>query len=252
MGFWDALGELASIAKDIVLLPAEITKAAGECVTDIGEAITQDAQNKLSGTPDKEIRTSFDIRDEAEKIVASANRDFNDAKDELTASWRSTSQEAVRVAEKREEVYQLLGKTISAPLVKLPEQPIGLVYPSNAPYVDSSFDVGTFFGLLGIRTRMDAAEEYLQQAQEYRVKVGGLINQMESLRRAVLNVSDAQEEELGILNMIRVAYRRQNRIVLSQSADLLHSIAVLCVQEVSSNTNAKYRELLKKLKSLWF
>lgn len=251
MGLWDALTDLADIAKDIVLLPAEIAKAAGECVTDIGEAVAQDVQNKVSGTPDKEIRTSFDIRDEAEKIVTSANRDFNDAKDGLTTSWRSVSQKALRVADKREEVYRLLGKTISASLVKLPEQPIGLVHPSNAPYVDSAFDVGTFFGLLGTGVRMEAAEEYLQQAKEYRAKVGGLINQVESLRRTVLNVSYAQEEEMEILNTIQTAYQGKNRNVLTQSASLLRDIAIVCVQEVSSNTNAKYNELLEKLKLLW-
>lgn len=252
MEFLDILGDLADIAGDILRLPGEIVNAAIETATDINETIAQDVSNRISGIPDKPIRTSYDIRNEADKIVESVNNSFYDAKSKLTSSWRKTSREAEQVAKKRNEVYQLLGRTISTTLAKLPEQPIELIYPSSAPYIDSSFDIGTFFGLLGTNTRMEAAEEYLRQAEEYRADVRSLINKVDSLRQTVLRVSDAQKEELEILDVIQNAYRARSKDILTKSAELLHEIAVLCVQEMSSNTNAKYNDLLQHLRSLWY
>ena len=251
MWFFDLLGDLADIGKDIVTLPFKIAGAAIETATDINEVITQDVKNKVSGTPDKPIRTSFDIRDEADKIVNSANNKFYDAKNNLTSSWYKTSLEAGQVAKKRQEVYQLLGQVVSTILSRLPEQPIELIYPSSTPYIDSSFNIGTFFGLLGTDTRMEAAEEYLQQAKEYRADVNSLINEVESLRKTVLRISYALKEELKILDVIQSAYQMKSRDILTESAELLHEIAVLCVQEMSANTDAKYNDLLEHLKSLW-
>lgn len=252
MGIFDIIGDLADIGKDIVMLPVEIAKAATETATDIHETIVQDVSNRISGTPDKPIRTSYDIRNEADEIVKSVNQSFYDAKSKLTSSWHKTSREAEQMARKRNEVYQLLGQAVSTNLEKLPEQPIELIYPSSAPYIDSSFDIGTHFGLLGTSTRMEAAEEYLQQAKEYRADVRSLINEVDSLRRTVLRVSDAQKEELEILGVIQNAYRARSKDVLTKSAELLHEIAVLCVQEMSSNTNARYNDLLQHLRSLWY
>lgn len=251
MGFFDLLGDLADIGKDIVALPFKIAGAAIETATDINEMIVQDVKNKVSGTPDKPIRTSYDIRNEADKIVESAKNKFYDAKSKLTSSWHKTSRKAEQVARKRQEVYQLLGQAVSTTLVKLPEQPIELIYPSGTPYIDSSFNIGTFFGLLGTDTRMVAAEEYLQRAKEYRADVNSLINEVEALRQTVLRVSNAQKEEMEILDVIQSVYRMKNKDVLTESAELLHEIAMLCVQEMSANTDVKYNDLLKHLKSLW-
>lgn len=251
MGFFDALWDITDIAKDIVTLPVKIVGAAIECATDINEAVAQDVKNKMGGTPDMPIRTSYDIRDDANRIIESANKKYYKGKSRLTSSWDSASQEARCVSQKRAEVYQLLGQATSTTLLKLPEQPVEIAYPSDAPYIDSSFDIGTYFGLLGINARMDAAEEYLQEAEEYRANVNSLINDINLLRQTVLNVSYAQKEELAILDTIQAAYCTRNREVLAQSADLLHEIAALFVKEMSSNTERSYNNLLRHLKSLW-
>jgi hypothetical protein len=252
MGLFDILADFADIGKDIIMLPVEIGKAAVECATDINETIAQDVKNKVNGSPDKTIRTSFDIRNEADQIINSVNESFYKAKDRLRSSWNKTSKNAETVAKKREQVYQQLGLTISSTLVKLPAQPVELIFPSDTPYVSASFDVGTFFGVFGTAARMEAAEEYLQQAKEYRADVRSLINDIDSLRRTVLNIADAQTEELEILNMIQAAYRMKSNEILTKSAKLLQEISVLCVQEIGANTDKKYNDLLRDLKSMWY
>lgn len=83
MGLFDILADFADIGKDIIMLPVEIGKAAVECATDINETIAQDVKNKVNGSPDKTIRTSFDIRNEADQIINSVNESFYKAKDRL-------------------------------------------------------------------------------------------------------------------------------------------------------------------------
>lgn len=245
------IGELFDIAGDIVSLPFKIAGAAIECANDIGEAVEQDIRNKISGMPDEPTRTSYDVRNEADKIVDSARNDFCEARSELDTVWYNTSQEAIKVAEMRRNVYDLLGRATSTSLVELPSQQLRLLYPSNAPYVDVDFNIGTFVGAWGTNMRMEAAEDYLLKANEYRCEVGNLVNKVNSLRRTVLNISDAQEEELAMLGAIKNAYKVKTKNVLTESADLLRQIAELCVQEVGANTDSKYKELLYQLKRLW-
>ena len=93
--------------------------------------------------------------------------------------------------------------------------------------------------------------DYLEEAKEYRVKVRSMINEISSLRKTVLGVSDAQKEELKMLSIIKSAYQSQGKKVLTKSAQLLREIAELCLQEVTSNTNARYNDLLRQLNALW-
>lgn len=99
---------------------------------------------------------------------------------------------------------------------------------------------------------MEATGEYLQRIEENQVDVKALICRIESLERTVCNVSDVQEKETAILNTIQSAYQARSRDVLTQSADLLYEIAVLCVQKMSANTGSKYNDLPCYLRSLWY
>lgn len=128
MGLFDFIADMADIVKDIAMLPVEIGKATVELGQDLTEVVTQDISNKVSGTPNAPIRTSFDIRNEADEVIKSANDSFYTAKNKLTSEWSRTSKRAKQVAEKRNVVYQLLGRATSTALEKLPEQPFELIY----------------------------------------------------------------------------------------------------------------------------
>ncbi len=245
------IGELFDIVGDVVALPFKIAGAVVEFGNDVGELVAQDVKNKIEGNPEEPIRTSYDVRDEADKIIDTARKDFSSARCDLDSAWYETSKNAGKVADRRQEVYALLGKATSSALTELPDKQLRLLYPSSAPSVDVDFHIGTFAGALGTNMRMEAAEEYLLEANEYRVETMRLIADVNALRRTVLNVSDAQKEEMAMLDMIQSAYQAKSRSVLTESAGLLREIAELCVQEVCSNTDSKYQDLLRRLKQLW-
>ena len=146
MGFFDTLVVLLDIGKDIVMLPAEIGKAAIECGNDITEVVAQDVKNKVSGESHKEIRTSYDIRDEAEKLIQSSQNEYIHAKDRLDSTWDSMIEESRILAQKRAAVYQLMGKAIhSAYLPNLPAPNERSIHYPTIPSLDSlQFDLGTY------------------------------------------------------------------------------------------------------------
>ena len=104
--------DLADIAKDIVMLPFEIGKAIVEGGADIAEATAQGIKNAASGEPEKDIRTSYDVKEDADKRIEESNRKYYGAKNDLDSAWGDMHRREERVVEKRTKVYQLLGEKI--------------------------------------------------------------------------------------------------------------------------------------------
>ena len=104
--------DLADIAKDIVMLPFEIGKAIVEGGADIAEATAQGIKNAASGEPEKEIRTSYDVKEDADKRIEESNLKYYGAKNDLDSAWGDMHRREERVVEKRTKVYQLLGEKI--------------------------------------------------------------------------------------------------------------------------------------------
>lgn len=253
MGWLDAITDLADIAKDIVTLPVEIGKAAIETCNDIQEAVTQDIQNKLTGNPDKEIRTSYDIRGEADQIISKVQNEYVGAKNQLNSEWTKLVKKSNIVTGEREKVYSLVGQAIYSIQTDTlpPSSEIAGYYPSE-PSIDTlSFDIGTYFGTGGTGMRMEAAEEYLEEAKEYRVEVKEAISKLNVLKRAAIAMCSAYDEELEMLELIRNSYTVRSEAVLIQSADIMHEIAGSCLEEVNTHTYEKYSDLVKRLKELW-
>lgn len=246
--------DLADIAKDIVMLPFEIGKAIVEGGADIAEATTQGIKNAASGEPEKEIRTSYDVKEDADKRIEESNRKYYGAKNDLGSAWYDMRQREEKVVEKRTEVYQLLGKKIHSK--KLPALPDYMGSPQscpNAPAIDSlGFDFGTALGLAGTKMRMEAAEEYLEKAKDYQVEIKGCVEVIRQMKRTISDVESAQKEELKLLDIIQKTYERQTEASLLQCADALRELAQLGIREVTDETARKYAAVLKKLNEQWY
>ncbi len=99
--------------------------------------------------------------------------------------------------------------------------------------------------------RIDAAEEYLARAKEYRVDTKAKIAEINQVKQLVIHLEHTQEEELEMLSMIREAYLKQSEDTLIESANLLRDIASLSAKEVCKQTDEQYERLLKALHGLW-
>lgn len=251
MGFFDTLWELGDIAKDIVSLPFEIGKAATELGQDIKEAVIQDVQHKIEGNPDKPIRTSYTVKEEAEKLISKSGDEYWEARDKFSTQWNCMTSNAEKLQIERNNTYKLIGQALhSKSLRDLPSSSVPYQQPASMPAIDSTkFDCGTFLGNTSMR--MEAAEEYLSRAKEYRIHVKTQIADLNRLKRLVMQVSAFQKEELEMLSLIRKSYENQNENTLLESTELLRQLATLCLDEVGEQTNTNYERLLGELKTLW-
>lgn len=251
MGF---LGDLADIAATIASVPFGVAKIIVEGGADIAETVAQDVQHKVSGESYKEIRTSYDVKEDANKRIEESNRKYYGAKNDLDSAWGDMHRREERVVEKRTEVYQLLGKNIHSK--KLPALPDYMGSPQscpNTPAIDSlGFDFGTALGLAGTNMRMEAAEEYLEKAKDYQVAMKGCLEQVRQMKRTIRAVEGAQKEELKLLDIIQETYERQTEASLLQCADALRELAQLGIREVTDETARKYAAVLKKLNEQWY
>lgn len=244
------VGELIDIFVDAGKELEEIVK---EGTNDIVEAGINDVTNIINGTPDNRCKTSYDIRDEADKIIDESNQDYRETQNQFDTSWNEMHDNMMQVVDSRIQVYQLLDKVIlCSTLAVLPDKSrILKAYPSSSSDARKAFNRGTTLGVLGISARKEAAEEYLEDAKDYRVKVGECISELNQTRRLIESMSYACTEELKMLNVIRELYCNQSEAVLVESAEILHKIAEFCVDEVSTYTNQKYLALVQRLKQLW-
>lgn len=245
--------DLVDIAATIVSVPFGVAKIIVEGGADIAETAAQGIKNAASGEPEKEIRTSYDVKEDADKRIEESNRKYYGAKNDLDSAWGDMHRREKRVVEKRTKVYQLLGEKIHSK--KLPALPDYMGSPQscpNAPAIDSmSFDFGTALGLAGTNMRMEAAEEYLEKAKDYQVAIKGCIEDIRQMKRTIRAVESAQKEELKLLDIIQKTYEKQTEASLLQCADALRELAKLGIREVTDETARKYSAVLKKLNEQW-
>lgn len=245
--------DLVDIAATIASVPFGVAKIIVEGGADIAETAAQGIKNAASGEPEKEIRTSYDVKEDADKRIEESNRKYYGAKNDLDSAWGDMHRREKRVVEKRTKVYQLLGEKIHSK--KLPALPDYMGSPQscpNAPAIDSmSFDFGTALGLAGTNMRMEAAEEYLEKAKDYQVAIKGCIEDIRQMKRTIRAVESAQKEELKLLDIIQKTYEKQTEASLLQCADALRELAKLGIREVTDETARKYAAVLKKLSEQW-
>lgn len=246
--------DLVDIAATIASVPFGVAKIIIEGGADIAETAAQGIKNAASGEPEKEIRTSYDVKEDADKRIEESNRKYYGAKNDLDSAWYEMRQREEKVVKKRTEVYQLLGENIHSK--KLPALPDYMGSPQscpNAPAIDSlGFDFGTALGLAGTKMRMEAAEEYLEKAKDYQVAMKGCLEQVRQMKRTIRAVEGAQKEELKLLDIIQETYERQTEASLLQCADALRELAQLGIREVTDETARKYAAVLKKLNDQWY
>ncbi len=245
--------DLVDIVATIASVPFGVAKIIVEGGADIAETAVQGIKNTASGEPEKEIRTSYDVKEDADKRIEESNRKYYGAKNDLDSAWYEMRQREEDVVKKRTGVYQLLGEKIHSK--KLPALPDYMGSPQscpNAPAIDSlGFDFGTALGLAGTNMRMEAAEEYLEKAKDYQVEIKGCVEVIRQMKRTISDVESAQKEELKLLDIIQKTYEKQTEASLLQCADALRELAQLGIREVTDETARKYAAVLKKLNEQW-
>ena len=246
MGLFDVLGLVGEVVSAPFKIVGGVVQIAAETIAETTNAV---AEEVVTG----DERTSYKIRDDAEKIIKEADTDLLDAKHDLQYRWELTADEAKTVARTRSEVYGLVKLEIrNGSVAELPS--VWQVQPGNvySPALDEfSFNFGTALGVLGIDERKEAAEEYLRKANRYQAKVADKIVECKELERIARNISNHQQEELKMLGIIRRMYKEKSQSVLMETEDGLRKLAELCNQRLSEATDRSYGELLQKLKSLW-
>ena len=202
------LDDLLDIIGDIVTLPLEIGHLVVEGGNDIVETVAQDIQNQIEGNPEQEVRTSYTVRDEADKIISRSNRRYNEAFERMHQDWNAMLQERQKVCAKREEVYRMVGKAISSrESTKLPSGRDLMPKTPPCPSIDSlGFNLGTYMGLPAAKMRMEIAEEYYQKAKEFRAEMDRCVGEIHQIQYRVKSVQNAQEEEMQMLQIIQRTY----------------------------------------------
>ena len=75
--------DLVDIAATIASVPFGVAKIIVEGGADIAETAAQGIKNAASGEPEKEIRTSYDVKEDADKRIEESNRKYYGAKNDL-------------------------------------------------------------------------------------------------------------------------------------------------------------------------
>ena len=225
------LDDLFDIIGDIVTLPLEIGHLVVEGGNDIVETVAQDIQNRIEGNPEQEVRTSYTVRDEADKIISRSNRRYNEALERMHQDWNAMLQERQKVCAKREEVYRMVGKAISSrESTKLPSGRDLMPKTPPCPSIDSlGFNLGTYMGLPAAKMRMEIAEEYCQKAKEFQAEMNRCVAEIHRIQHLVKSVQNAQDEEMKMLQIIQSTYQNRSATVLKESNALLYQIAEHCL-----------------------
>lgn len=252
MGLFDTLGEIFDIAVDIVTLPVKIAGAAVETATDISEHVVTDVHNKVTGKGEQDIETSYDVRDKADKMVEEINKKYWSAQEALNTAYSALKESIKATAALRSRVYVLLGRRNGGELRPLPDETDLMLQRPSLQGIDSlQFNLGTTLGNAGIKLRMEAAQEYLSNAKDYKNDVAEKIASINQLRRRVISLKNALKEEVELLTVIEQGCALASRECVGETIGLLQEVSKSCLSEVDENTEAHYRILLSQIRALW-
>lgn len=179
--FFEAIEGLVDITKDFVIDMVDLSKSTGESFRHLD---------------DENYKTSYEIRDEAKKVIQKADSKWYKKTECLERKLAIVEK---TIAENRKEEANLF----FAVRGKKAEEVISDLREMEAPSfrAKEDFEFASILGFLGDKMRMDAAREYLEDAKQYRTVINGKIAQLERIEADLDVLLQKRKEEKEALSV---------------------------------------------------
>lgn len=253
--FWDKMKELGDII-------SESKKEFDDLKDELGEILTDGVIADIKG--DKSYKTSFEIRDEANRIIYRSEEKYRDASNSFNSYLAELNTITNDLYDKKVQLAKRLNMNIS----KNQELPIYDKVMKTPEYTykrpDYSFEIltipaiqdqkspmyGIYRGIIDKRERKEAAKEYLESAKDFEVAVLAQITEIDKNKAFLNGVKMNLSEEERLINALNDSVNSRMEGELSAIEKQLHTLIAEYILNPNGTQNAKYVEAVELLKKL--
>lgn len=200
-----------------------------------------------------DYKTSFEKREEAEKIVSRETSRYNNSKKKLNSQIESLNNHIFsnnKLKEKlcslitlktsvTEKVSQYHADSLSAPVISFNDS---LSFLSRI-FMPHSID-------LSDEIRKQAFEEYLENAKDFKVQVSYKIAEMERVSGMIQYLEVILSEEEQLLHALENSLNKRREFNYQRIYDQLHTLLATYIADQTGNPNSNYVKTLEALKQL--
>lgn len=241
---------LREITKDSDSLPAQAFKIFDEAEQEFHEIMT-DGFVEMAIKGNKDYKTSFEIRNEADRRVSEALKKYKDKCCDFNGFLESYNDKVNKLYEKKVELAKRLNKKVSA----LPNAKKYSLEISSPSYSYTPSTSAFVYKLLGndfddVKGRKDSANEYLEDAKDYEVEVSQKIAEINRMKAILDSVIVKLDEEDKLINALNDSLNSNRDIEYQSALEELHTLISEYVLDEKGKANKQYSDALSKLKSI--
>lgn len=251
MGLFDIFEGAFEIVKATGELAIGLGQVAVESTAELGEIMT-DGFNEMVIKGNSDYKTSFEIKDEARRIESNAEHKFSVKKEEVENKIKFIKIKENELTTKRTQVLSLLRLSNKSNSLS-PFYDIAVKNNLSGPYFDrKTFDLYSYIfnGPLFTGKRKECANDYLENAKDFKVEVDSKIAQMNIALSKLKDLEFQFEEESSVLDSLESLYKNLNSTNKNTIYGLIESIMKMNIVDCDVNINGEYTKKINEIKNI--
>lgn len=232
-------------------LVGELVQTIDEAKEEFFELCTEGVvEMVVKGNSD--YKTSFEIRDEAEKKIGDARRRYRDKRDHFNKYLENLNNQINELYKRKVEI----AKTLNREAGDRPNMPrvTGTLYAPSYTYKPSTIsrlcEYSGFVGMPDVKGRKESANEYLEDAKDFEVEVHGKIAEINKVQAYLDTIKMNLEEEEKLICALEESLKMKRSLKYNKIAEQLHILISEYILDSGGKKNDKYMEAIAMLKKL--
>ena len=242
---------ICEVIKDSDTLAGEFLRTVEDAKEEFHELCT-DGFVEMVIKGNKDYKTSFEIKEEADEKIAEARGKYQERCYEFNKYLEELNNRINYLYVQKVELAKKFNQTVSS-MPNMPKISFYTYSPSYS-YKKSTISMLCEYSGMGkfsdIKGRKDSANAYLEDAKDFEVEISGKIAEINRVEAFLDTVKINMDEEEMSLNALKDSMSMNRDIAYSKVAEQLHILISEYILDSNGQKNAKYLEAIAQLKKI--
>lgn len=242
---------IREVIKDSDTLAGEFLRTVDDAKEEFHELCT-DGFVEMVIKGNKDYKTSFEIKEEADEKIAEARYQYQERCYEFNKYLEALNNRINDLYKQKVELAKKINQTVS----NMPNMPknSSYTYSPSYSYKKSTISMLCEYSGMGkisdVKGRKDSANEYLEDAKDFEVEIYGKIAEINRTEAFLDTIRMNLDEEEMMLNALKDSLNMKRNKAYDKIATQLHILISEYILDPSGKKNEKYIEAIHQLKRI--
>lgn len=242
---------LREVIKDSDTLAGEFLRTVDDAKEEFHELCT-DGFVEMVIKGNKDYKTSFEIKEEADEKIAEARGRYQERCYEFNKYLEALSSRINDLYAKKVELAKRINQTVNS----MPNMPkiSSSTYSPSYSYKKSTISMLCEYSGMGkfsdVKGRKDSANEYLEDAKDFEVEISGKIAEINRVEAFLDTVKMNLDEEEQLIAALKDLMSMKRDIAYDKVAEQLHILISEYILDSNGQKNSKYLEAIAQLRKI--